>query len=159
MDSETIIVLLYLAFPIVLLLATYFIGNAIEKRHFADIRAREEANRDFATMTFAALPEGWQVARADLARGSVVISLDYFKRFLAMLRGIVGGRISSYESLLERARREALLRMVEDARRRGYDAVINVRLDTSRLASARKDGKGIAGVELFAFGTAIKLAR
>ncbi|MBT8092626.1 MAG: YbjQ family protein, partial [Gammaproteobacteria bacterium] len=54
------------------------------------------------------------------------------------------------------ARREAVLRMVESARQQGYDAVINVRLETSRLANSARDGKGTAGVEMLAFGTALK---
>tara|TARA_Y100001934_G_C12303925_1_gene751413 strand:- start:612 stop:893 length:282 start_codon:yes stop_codon:yes gene_type:complete len=89
--------------------------------------------------------------------GSVVISLDYFKRFLAGLRSLVGGRVGSYESLLDRARRESLLRMKEVAIKGGYDAVINVRFETSRLASSGQNGSGTAGVELMAYGTAIKL--
>jgi len=97
------------------------------------------------------------VGSSDLVSGSVVISLDYFKRIIAGLRGIIGGRIKTYEPLLERARREALLRMTEQARDRGFDAVINVRLETSRLANAGKDGRGTAGVEMLAFGTAITL--
>jgi uncharacterized protein YbjQ (UPF0145 family) len=87
----------------------------------------------------------------------VVVSLDYFKRIIAGLRGIIGGRVKTYEPLLDRARREAVLRMIEDAKARGYDAVVNVRLETSRLASARKDGQGTAGVEMLAFGTAVTL--
>ena len=50
------------------------------------------------------------------ASSRVVISLDHFKRFLAGLRALVGGRIRSYETLLDRARREALMRMKEAAR-------------------------------------------
>ncbi|HBG96576.1 MAG TPA: hypothetical protein DDY14_14925, partial [Chromatiaceae bacterium] len=73
------------------------------------------------------------------------------------LRGLVGGRIKTYEPLLDRARREAMLRMIESARANGYDAIINVRLATSRLANARGDGEGTAGVEMLAFGTAISL--
>jgi uncharacterized protein YbjQ (UPF0145 family) len=45
--------------------------------------------------------------------GSVVVSVDYFKRFLAGLRTLVGGRVTSYETLLDRARREAILRCKE----------------------------------------------
>ena len=157
MNSEVIASLINLLLPITLLVATYFIGSFIERKHFADIAAREEKYRAFATITFEAVPVGWNVIEADLAKGSVVISIDYFKRFLAGLRGLVGGRVKSYESLLDRARREALLRMTEDAVSRGYHAVINVRLETSRLATSRSDGKGIAGVEMLAFGTAIKL--
>ena len=47
--------------------------------------------------------------------------------------------------------------MAEDAKSRGYNAVINVRLETSRLANSRRDGKGTAGIEMLAFGTAITL--
>ena len=56
---------------------------------------------------------------------------------------------------MERGRREAILRMKEDARKAGYDAVINVRLETSRLADA--DGARTAGVEVIAYGTGLKL--
>ena len=92
-----------------------------------------------------------------MVTGSIVISLDYFKRVIAGLRGLVGGRIKTYEPLLDRARREALLRMIEQARERGYDAIFNVRLETSRLANSTRDGNGTAGVEMLAFGTAVKL--
>ena len=94
-----------------------------------------------------------------MVTGSVVISLDYFKRFLAGLRAVVGGRIKAYETLLDRARREAILRMKEETARKGYDTILNVRLETSRLATGRRDGKGTAGVEVLAFGTAVKLVQ
>lgn len=146
-------------FPILLLTVTYFIGRNIENRHFESIRVREAKYRKFPVVTFETLPPGWQVASSDVAQGSIVVSVDYFKRFLAILRAIFGGRIKSYEPVLDRARREAVLRMIDDAVSRGFDAVLNVRLETSRLASSRRDGKGTAGIEMLAFGTAVKLVR
>lgn len=145
-------------FPIMLLLVAYFIGNMIERSHFRNIRRRESEHASFPVVTFDTMPSDWNAASSTLVAGSVVISLDYFKRVIAGLRSLVGGRIKTYEPLLERARREALLRMTESARRDGYDAVFNVRLETSRLANSRGDGKGIAGVEMLAFGTAVKFA-
>ena len=144
---------------LLLLIATYLIGNSIEKRHFREIEEREKALKGYPVTTFALVPPKWKATDTGLVSGSVVISLDYFKRVIAGLRGIFGGRIRTYEPLLDRARREALLRMSEQAKRRGYDAVINVRLETSRLANARNDGKGTAGVEMLAFGTGLKLDR
>lgn len=144
--------------PIAGLVFAYFIGNLLEKNHFKSIREREAETRGFPVVTFDTLPEAWNVNRAEMVTGSIVVSLDYFKRVIAWLRGIVGGRIKTYEPLLDRARREAVLRMIESARSQGYDAVLNVRLETSRLANARRDGKGIAGVEMLAFGTAVKFA-
>jgi uncharacterized protein YbjQ (UPF0145 family) len=143
--------------PLLLLMGAYFIGSVIEKNHFRSIRRREDEQRGFPVVSFDTMPEDWKVSSSDMVTGSIVISLDYFKRVIAGLRGLIGGRIKTYEPLLERARREALLRMTESAREQGYDAVFNVRLETSRLANATRDGKGTAGVEMLAFGTAVKL--
>ena len=114
--------------------------------------------RAMPVVSFDTMPEDWNATASTMVAGNIVVSLDYFKRVIAGLRGIVGGRVKTYEPLLDRARREALLRMIEDAREQGYDAVFNVRLETSRLANSRGDGSGTAGVEMLAFGTAVKLA-
>jgi uncharacterized protein YbjQ (UPF0145 family) len=143
--------------PLIILMVAYFIGSTIEKKHFANIREREDALHGFPVVSFDTMPDDWNVSSSDMVTGSIVISLDYFKRVIAGLRGLIGGRIKTYEPLLERARREALLRMTESARTQGYDAIFNVRLETSRLANASRDGKGTAGVEMLAFGTAVKL--
>ena len=143
--------------PLLLLMAAYFIGNAIEARHFRSIRRREQENKDYPVVTFDTMPADWNPGESTMVTGSIVVSLDYFKRIIAGLRSLVGGRIKTYEPLLDRARREALLRMIEQARRQGYDAVFNVRLETSRLANSRGNGEGTAGVEMLAFGTAVKM--
>ena len=142
--------------PILILVATYFIGSWIEKKHFNNIREREAKAHGFPVVSFNTMPDDWNVNSSHLVSGSIVVSLDYFKRVIAGLKGLVGGRLKTYEPLLERARREAILRMTEEAQQQGYDAIFNVRLETSRLANARRDGKGVAGVEMLAFGTAVK---
>jgi len=144
--------------PILILVIAYFIGSWIEKKHFRSIREREAKVHGFPVVSFDTMPDDWNVNSSLMVTGSIVISLDYFKRVIAGLKGLVGGRIKTYEPLLERARREAILRMTEEAKRNGYDAIFNVRLETSRLANARRDGKGVAGVEMLAFGTAVKFA-
>ncbi len=142
---------------LVLLAGGYFIGTHLEKQHLASIRAREQRLVGLVAVTMKTLPESDHSERVGLVAGSVVVSVDYFKRFLATLRMIFGGRLSAYETVIDRGRREALLRMKEAAVRQGYDAIINVRLETSRLASSYQNGKGTAGVEVVAFGTGIKL--
>jgi uncharacterized protein YbjQ (UPF0145 family) len=144
--------------PLIVLMVAYFIGSGLEKRHFASILAREDELQEFPVVSFDTMPGDWNAESCQLVTGSIVISLDYFKRVIAGLRGLIGGRIRTYEPLLERARREALLRMTESAKAQGYDAVFNVRLETSRLANATRDGKGTAGVEMLAFGTAVKFS-
>ena len=110
-------------------------------------------------VTIEDLPSDWQVESCELVMGNVVISLDYFKRVAASIKGIFGGNIRVFEPLLERARREALMRMKGVAHARGYDTIINVRIETAALARGRSDGKGTAGVEILAFGTAISYSK
>jgi uncharacterized protein YbjQ (UPF0145 family) len=146
-----------LGFPLALLVVAYFIGSAAETRHFRNIRKREGELQAIPAITFRSVPEGWEVLESRMVMGSVVVSVDYFKRFLATLRQVVGGRVKGYESILDRARREALLRLKQDAVAGGFSAVVNVRLETSRLANASRGGKGIAGLEVLAFGTGLRL--
>ena len=151
--------LISLGFPLFLLLLAYLIGSHLESNHYKSIRERETATKDMVAINFPRFPFYVEIERADMVMGSVVVSLDYFKRFLAQLRIIVGGRIKSYEPLLDRARREAVLRMKEQALARGHNTVVNIRLETSRLANSLRGGKGTAGVEMLAYGTALTVRK
>ena len=147
--------------PLALLVATYFIGSAVEASHFRQLRARELRSRSMPVATIRNVPPGWKVEECALVSGSCVISLDYFKRFVASLRLIFGGRLGSYETLMDRARREAVLRLKESAFDAGYRAVIGLRLETSQIAKGNRRGmnSGTIGVEVLAFGTALRLAK
>ena len=94
---------------------------------------------------------------ARLVYGSVVISLDYFKRFLAGLRTIFGGRIVSYESLLDRGRREAIIRMKEKAMRDGFNMILNMRFETSSIGQVTQQKNSLGCFEIIAYGTAIRV--
>jgi uncharacterized protein YbjQ (UPF0145 family) len=141
-----------------MLLGAWISGGILERRHQRNLLLLESGSRGVLALTVEDIPPDWHVERSDLVMGNVVISQDYFKRFAASIRGIFGGNIRVFEPLLQRARREALVRMKGVAHARGYDTIINVRIETSKLASSRRDGKGTAGVEILAFGTAISLS-
>jgi uncharacterized protein YbjQ (UPF0145 family) len=145
--------------PLVLLLGGYFIGSAVEASHFRQLRARELRSRNLPVMTLREVPASWKVEEAMLVTGCCVISLDYFKRFVAGLRLIFGGRLGTYETLMDRARREAVLRLKESAFEAGYRAIIGLRLETSQIAKGNRQNGGTVGVEVLAFGTALRLAK
>ena len=138
---------------LVLLASGYIFGQAAEKRHYKSIFEREKALQNILCSSERRLPEMGNV-EGTLVTGSVVISIDYFKRFVAGLRNLFGGRISAYETLMDRARREAILRMKAEADAYGARSVWNIRLETS---SIYKNTQGsIGSVEVLAYGTAIK---
>ena len=84
-----------------------------------------------------------------LVTGSTVRAKHIGRDFAAGLKNILGGELKGYTELLQEARKEALHRMMEQARSVGANAVINVRFATSSVAQG--------AAELFAYGTAVKV--
>lgn len=144
--------MLDLALFVVLLALGYGFGRYAEKKHYQSIFAREKKYQGIAAVSIKEPPLARPFTAA-LVCGNVVISVDYFKRFLAGLRSFFGGRITSYETLLDRARREAILRMKEQAAGMGAKLIFNVKLTTSSLTRGKR-GK-IGSVEVLAYGTAL----
>jgi uncharacterized protein YbjQ (UPF0145 family) len=129
----------------------FIAGSMVEKLHYRDIRRRESGFITLPAVTSRTVLDEHEVMRSQLALGSAVISVDYFKRFAASLKKLFGGEIHSYSSLLDRARREALLRMKENFA--DADLFINVRFETSTISSG--NNSRIGSVEVLAFSTAI----
>ena len=148
--------LVNLAPVLLLLLLGWAVGRTAERLHFRSIRKREEALAYVLVTDVKTFPGGADAAgHATMVTGEVVIATDYLKTFLASLRKIVGGELHSYESLLERARREAVLRLMEQAVELGYDSVCNVRLNTADIGGGTMRRRA-AMVELMATGTAYR---
>jgi uncharacterized protein YbjQ (UPF0145 family) len=138
---------------LILLAIGYGFGSYAERQHYQSIRQREQATLHIPMMTFGAkqaLPPAKETA---LFVGNVVVASDYFKTFALALRNLVGGRVVSYESLLDRGRREALLRMKEEAIAWGATELANVRIETSSLSQG---GQGLISIEVIAYGTGIR---
>jgi uncharacterized protein YbjQ (UPF0145 family) len=143
---------------VVLIAIGYIAGTLTESNHYQSIKQRERSFLRLPAVTIKnAIDENAVVEKAQLVSGSVVISLDYFKRVLAGLRNIFGGEISSYETLIDRARREAILRMKEEARR--ADIILNVRIETSSIGQSANQSKTIGSIEALAYGTAVTLKK
>ena len=139
--------------PLLLLAIGFGVGTAVERAHLRDLAAREESLRTLVTTNLRTIPTGVRPTGAALVSGSVVIGSDYFKTIAAGLRKIIGGEVRSFERMMLRARREALCRMLEDARRLGARSVINVRFETSSFGGKGRNALPMA--EVVAYGTAI----
>jgi uncharacterized protein YbjQ (UPF0145 family) len=132
-----------------------FAGRANERKHLRELERAERAlNAIVASSASDAVEPGARV-RGRLVVGSVVIAEDYFKRVAASLKSLVGGNLRSYETLLERGRREAVVRMKKDARRLGATHVVNVRFETASLSEDGSGRRPMFSAELIAYGTAL----
>ena len=136
------------------LLATgYFFGRYAENKHYKSIIKREAEYAGIIVVASKIPPVCAKHPHSVLVSGSVVISIDYFKRFMAGLRALLGGRVVAYESLLDRARREAILRMKKRANSLGADKVFNIKMETASISKNARGG--IGSIEVLAYGTAL----
>jgi uncharacterized protein YbjQ (UPF0145 family) len=94
-----------------------------------------------------------KIKKVELVTGEVVISGDYFKNFAAGLKNLFGGRLTSFESILDRGRREAILRMREKAL--GANCIINARIESVMLNNIYDSQNSVPQCAIIAYGTAI----
>ncbi len=139
---------------LILLVITYFTGTIIEKKHFESIRKREIALIKKPIVNFGA--KTWntnkKIKKIELVTGECVISGDYFKNFVASLKNLFGGRLTTFESVLDRGRREAILRMREKAI--GANFIINTRIE-SVMINDNYGKESVPQCAIIAYGTAI----
>jgi uncharacterized protein YbjQ (UPF0145 family) len=139
-----------------MLLVTFAIGKFLETSHYKTIREREQNFLNKPALTIKMLPDTYRISQTTLAVGSVVISVDYFKSFIANLRLLVGGELRSYSSLIDRGRREAILRMKQSCP--NADLYLNTRLETSTI-SMGGGKRTIGSIEIFCYATAVLLEK
>ncbi|HEY6191084.1 MAG TPA: YbjQ family protein [Bacteroidota bacterium] len=103
---------------------------------------------DHTLITTAFTLEGYRVVRQfGLVRGITVRSRSIVGNIGAAFQTLVGGNISIYQELCERARQDAYLIMVEHARQMGANAIIGMRYDANEVMN------GVT--EVLAYGTAL----
>ena len=139
-----------LILKIVITLVLFFIGwgvgRFIEQKHLKEL---EEKERHLLHIRIDTNKFQMSEDQGQLISSNVVISHDYFKYIIAQIQNFFGGRLTTYESAVERARREAIVRLKQEAEKVGAKQIMGLRLSTTEL--------GMQGgmAEVFAYGTAI----
>lgn len=87
------------------------------------------------------------VKHLGLAKGNTIRARHIGRDIMAILRHIVGGEITDYTKMMAEAREQALDRMVEDAEKKGANAVIRVSFTTQMIMAGAS--------EILAYGTAV----
>ena len=137
---------------VILFVVGWFFGARHERQHLAQLAISEKALKHIIVSTERfyqpTLADGTQ---GELVLGSVVIAQDYFKMVIARVLSIFGKNLTTYETLLERARREALVRMRTQAHAKGYSHIYGLRFEVSNINQLG------SMVEAIAYGTAVMI--
>jgi uncharacterized protein YbjQ (UPF0145 family) len=84
-----------------------------------------------------------------VVRGNSVQAKNIGRDFTQSIRNALGGELKAYQDLLTKTREKAIQEAKTEAEELGADAIVNLRLDTSDIASQ--------GAEVVAYGTAVTL--
>ena len=122
-------------------------GRHIEQKHLNELEERE---RELAYIRVDTNRFAISESTGQLVSSNVVLSHDYFKYIISMIQSLLGGRLTTYETVVDRARREAMIRLKLEAQKMGANHIMGLRLSTTEM--------GMEGgmVEVFACGTAVQ---
>ncbi|RXT06247.1 YbjQ family protein [Ammoniphilus sp. CFH 90114] len=82
-------------------------------------------------------------------KGSTIQAKHVGKDILAGLKTLVGGEIKEYTEMMNQARQIAIGRMVEEAEKKGANAIVGFRLHSSAVMAG--------AAEIIAYGTAVTI--
>ncbi len=98
-------------------------------------------------MTTETIPRR-QLEPLGIVKGSTIQTVNALRDIGAGLKTLVGGELTKYNEMMDKARRIATDRMVEEANRLGADAIVCMRFATSSIMQS--------AAEIMAYGTAVK---
>lgn len=139
-----------LIFKVVVFFILFFIGwgfgRHIERKHFKQL---DEQEQRLAHIRLDSSRFKTADTQGQLIISNVVISHDYFKMVWATIHNFFGGQLKTYETVVERARREAVVRLKHQAEQLGATQILGLRLCTTEI--------GMQGgmVEVMAYATVI----
>lgn len=91
---------------------------------------------------------GKELEMLGLVKGSTIQSNNIGKDIGSNFKSIFGGELENYNEMMVEARDLATTRMVEEAKRLGADAIVNVRYATASVMQG--------AAEVMAYATAVK---
>ena len=88
---------------------------------------------------------------------SICVGPSWGQIFFMWFKSLFGGRLHSYDVVLDYGRREVLLRLNQQAKALGCSSMVNIRIETSTVSFARNNNSTkTSSVEFLAFATGLR---
>ena len=105
--------------------------------------------KEMIVTTANEIPDKKVVKVLGVVKGNTVRARNIGRDIGAGFKNIIGGEIKTYTDMISQSREEAYNRMVNDAIKKGADAIIGMKFMTSMIMAGAS--------EMLAYGTAVKL--
>ena len=91
---------------------------------------------------------GREIEHLGLVKGSTIQTVNALRDIGAGLKTLIGGELTKYNEMMDKARRIAVERMTQEAESIGADAIVCARFATSSIMQS--------AAEIMAYGTAVR---
>ena len=162
--SETLLYVGWFAIPIVLTLlfptTSWALGRWYQGRLMRALEANEKENGlMFANSNHLSTASSMDLmasSSSTLLHVSICVGPSIGQMFFMWFKSLFGGRLHSYDTVLDFGRREVMLRLKQQADRQGCTSMQNIRLETSVISFAQNQDSKRAAVEFLAFATGLR---
>lgn len=159
LDFELVFGLFLVGLPLVMLAFAWSMGVWITRRHETDLAQRELAVAHIYVHNTGRLQDAVLGPHPPvMVTSEVTLGVDHFRGFLGQWKSLFGGQVRSYQMVLDRARREVVMRMLEQTHALGYNALANVRIDFADISGSALRRRKAADISVLASGTAYYVA-
>jgi len=153
-------IVFWIVLPISFPLLSWAMGRWYQGRLLEALEANEKSHgtilqSDRFSSTTAKM-DNMAATSATLLHVSICVGPSIGQVFLMWFRGIFGGRLQSYDAVLDYGRREVLFRLKQQADSLGCTSMQNIRLETSVVSFAKNSNERRSSVEFLAFATGIR---
>jgi uncharacterized protein YbjQ (UPF0145 family) len=161
MNDVTIAVLVYIVLPVVsgvaVPMTSWMLGRWYQNGLFKALEVTEAAEgKGFGDAQLVSYQKKQETIAAEyttLLMANIVVGPSWGQMFLMWVKSLFGGALPSYATVLDYGRREAIQRLKMQARERGCTSIVNMRVETSVIATAKGNDSKSSSVEFLAYGT------
>ena len=155
---------LYIVAPILITFLFPFLSWAIgrwyqDRLHealLADEKKEGSTLQDEKYLSTSSQMDSMSAQSSTLLHVSICVGPSIGQMFFMWVKGLFGGRLHSYDVVLDYGRREVLLRLKRQANELGCSSIQNIRIETSMVRFAKNNKSKQASVEFLAFATGIR---
>jgi len=145
-----------------LLMFSWLYGNYYQKKLMRRLLARESAflqsiGRDNAHTISYSIPSR-EISSCGLVIANISVGPSWWQMFVGNIHKLFGGNITMYDRVLAYGRQEVLQRLRENAKKQGWEDVVNVRMETAAImqTTGGKHNNKSGVLEFVAYGTGVK---
>lgn len=162
--SETLLYVGWIVLPIVATLlfplTSWALGRWYQGRLMRALEANEKQNGLMFTnpnhLSTASSMDQMASSSSTLLHVSICVGPSIGQMFFMWFKSLFGGRLHSYDTVLDFGRREVMLRLKQQADQLGCTSMQNIRLETSVISFAQNQDSKRAAVEFLAFATGLR---